>query len=144
MKKNNDLAALFEPIGLVSNRRQLPTAPIVEEDMTAIILDTAPAECQTALTSEQRVKGTTLTRIDLEEAMNQHWQRIKGKKADKEDEGEEANLSAVTCCECHETCHKANKCPQRRQGPGRGQGRRGEGCGGRGQGRGQGGGWRSI
>jgi hypothetical protein len=95
------------------------------------------------LTSEQRVKGTALKHADLEEAMNQHWRQIKkrGGKA-KNEEDTELTLASVTCYECHETGHKANKCPRRQEagGRGRGQGGRGEGRGGRGHGRGRGGG----
>jgi hypothetical protein len=118
MKKHEDAASLFEQIGSVTNRHRSPTgangANVIEEDMTAIILDAAPAEHQAVLTSEQRAKGTTLARAHLEEAMNKHWRQIKSKKINREDKGEEANLSAITCHKCHETSHKANKCPQRR------------------------------
>jgi hypothetical protein len=59
MKKNNDPAALFEQTSMITNRCQSTTTPIVEEDMIAIILDAAPAECQAGLTSKHRVEGTT-------------------------------------------------------------------------------------
>jgi hypothetical protein len=140
---------LFEQISLVTSRHRSPTgatggATIVEEDMIAIILNAAPAEHQAVLTSEQRSRGTTLTRAHLEEAMNQHWRQIKSKKVSRENKGEEANLRAIACYEHHETGHKAKKCPQRHQGPGRGQDGRGDDCGGRGQGHARGEGTATI
>jgi hypothetical protein len=139
MKKNDDPATLFEQISSVTNRYQSSTSAINEEDMIAVILDAAPAEYQAVLTSEQRVKGVALKQADLEEAMNQHWRQIKkkgGAAAADEDEAE-ITLSAITCYECHEQGHKANKCPKRRPGAGRGRCGRGEGRGGRGDGRGR-------
>jgi hypothetical protein len=139
MKKNEDPAALFEHISSVTNRYNTSTSTIQEEDMIAVILDAAPAEYQTVLTSEQRVKGTALKQADLEEAMNQHWRQIKkrgGEAKNKEDS--ELTLASITCYACHETGHKANKCPRRQEAGGRGQGGRGEGRGGRRQGRGRG------
>jgi hypothetical protein len=38
----------------------MSTSKIDKEDMIAVILDAAPAEHQAALTSKQRVKGTSL------------------------------------------------------------------------------------
>jgi hypothetical protein len=104
--------------------------------MIAVTLDAAPAEYQAVLTSEQRVKGVVLKQADLEVAMNQHWRQIKkkgGAAAADEDEAEIIH-STITCYECHEQGHKANKCPKRRPGAGRGQGGRGEGHGGCGNG----------
>jgi hypothetical protein len=48
--------------------------------------------------------------------MNQHcWRQLnKNKAATDEDEGTELTLNAITCYECNEEGHKANKCPNRK------------------------------
>jgi hypothetical protein len=72
MKKNGNPAGLFEQISAVENIYNTAAAKIDEEDLIAVILDAAPAEYHTVLTSEQRLKEDTLKQGDLEDAMNQH------------------------------------------------------------------------
>ena len=121
MKKHGDPATMFEQTSSVTDGLSASTAAQVsEEDMIAVTLDAAPAERQAALTSEQRNKGAALKEADLEDAMNQHWRQIKKKGAKEAKEESELTLSAITCYECHEQGHKANKCPKRQGGAGRG------------------------
>jgi hypothetical protein len=126
MTKGQEPAALFEQISAVENRYNTGTAQVTKEEMIAVILDAASAECQAVLTSEQRSKGDALTSEDLEDAMTQHWRQInKGKRSEDDNE---LTLSSIVCYECHEEGHKANQCPKRGgHGGGRGGGRGGRG-----------------
>jgi hypothetical protein len=54
MKKDADPAMLFEQLASIENQYNTATNKIMEEDLVAIILDTAPMEYQAVLTSEQR------------------------------------------------------------------------------------------
>ena len=56
MKKGQEPAVLFEQISAVENRYN-SVEQVSEEDLIAVILDAAPAEYHSVLTSEHRFKG---------------------------------------------------------------------------------------
>lgn len=139
MKKNQDPTALFEQISTVENCYNTAAGSVAEEDLIAVILDSAPAEYQAVLTSEQRFKGSDLKKEDPEGAMHQHWRQLRKGASAAADDDNEIILSAIVCFECNEEGHKANQCPIRSTaGRGAGRGGRGGGRGGRSGGRGRG------
>ena len=77
MKKDLNLATLFEQIASVENRynsaiRKIPK----DKQLIAVVLDKSTKDYKAVLMVEQRVKGTSLKLEDLELAMNQHWCQI--------------------------------------------------------------------
>jgi hypothetical protein len=64
MKKNEDPTTLFEQISSIKNKFNMSTRHIEEEDLIAVVLDTAPQEYQSLLTTEQHIKGASITLSD--------------------------------------------------------------------------------
>jgi hypothetical protein len=128
MKKHENLAGLFEQTSAVENRHMKAASKIDKEDLIVMILDTALAEYQAVLTSEQKSKGASLKQYDLEDAMNRHWHQLNKNKAATDEKEPELMLIAITRYECNEEGHKANKCRKTCMGRGGcGQGRGGRG-----------------
>jgi hypothetical protein len=75
MKSNEDPATLFEQLSSKENRYNTSAKKIDEEDMIAVVLDSAPIEYQAILTAEQEIKGASVTLSDLKVVMNQYWQQ---------------------------------------------------------------------
>lgn len=73
MKPNDDPRVIFEQISTIENRYTTATQTIETEDLIAVILDAAAKDYQAVLTCEQRVRGQSVTLLDLETAMNQHY-----------------------------------------------------------------------
>ena len=73
MKKEQGASTLFEQLSAIQNHYNTATRQINEEDLITVVLDAAPDEYKSILTSEQRLKGNRLKLGDLEEVMNQHW-----------------------------------------------------------------------
>jgi hypothetical protein len=61
MKKNEDLTTLFEQISSIEKKYNTSTSHIEEEDLIAVVLDAAPQEYQSLLTTEQCIKGASIT-----------------------------------------------------------------------------------
>ncbi len=73
MKPNDDPRVIFEQISTIENRYTTATQTIEKEDLIAVVLDAAAKDYQAVLTCEQRVRGQSVTLLDLETAMNQHY-----------------------------------------------------------------------
>jgi hypothetical protein len=114
MKKDADPGMLFEQIASIKNRYNTATSQVQQEDLIAVILDAAPMEYKSVLTTEQRAQGTNLTLADLETVMNQHWRQISHKNQEPGNGGTEITLSAFAgvCFKCGGKGHKASTCPQ--------------------------------
>ena len=69
-----DPGTLFEQISSVKNKYNTATKKIDEDDIIAVVLDAAPAEYQSMLTSKQCRLGSALKIDDLKAIMNQYWQ----------------------------------------------------------------------
>ena len=112
MKKDTDPAMLFEQVATIENRYNTATSQVQQEDLIAVILDAAPMEYKSVLTTEQRSKGSNLKLNDLETVMNQHWRQICPKDQEP-GSGTEITLSAFTgmCFKCNTKGHKASNCP---------------------------------
>jgi hypothetical protein len=112
MKKDTDPATLFEQVATIENRYNTATSQVQQEDLIAVILDAAPMEYKSVLTTEQRSKGSNLKLNDLETVMNQHWRQICPKDQGPRS-GTEITLSAFTgmCFKCNTKGHKASNCP---------------------------------
>jgi hypothetical protein len=77
MKKNEDPTTLFEQISSTENKFNTSMRHIEEEDLIAVILDAAPQEYQSLLTTEQHIKGASITLSNLEVVMGQYWSQTK-------------------------------------------------------------------
>jgi hypothetical protein len=131
MKQNDDPRVIFEQISTIENRYTTGTQRIEKEDLIAVVLDAANKDYQAVLTCEQRVKGVSVTLLDLETAMNQHYRQIKGTKP-SHDNDKEINLGAFAgmCYHCKKPGHRAHECPNKSKGGG-GGGKNGGGKGGK-------------
>ena len=65
MKKGQDPATLFDQLSAIEYKYNTATKTIDEEDLIAVVLDSAPVEYQGLLTAEERLKGTALVLSDL-------------------------------------------------------------------------------
>jgi len=74
MRKDEDPSTLFEQIAKIEN--QCVETLLDTEEVIAVILDAAPEVYHQVLTSEQLRHGGLLEIVDLEIAINQHWQQI--------------------------------------------------------------------
>lgn len=79
MKTGEDPAVLFEQISAVRNRYKTQNQQLNTEELIAVVLDAAPEKYQSVLTTTQLTKGDQRTLDDLEEAMVQHWCKVKKK-----------------------------------------------------------------
>lgn len=52
MQKGNNLTKLFKQISVVENMHNNATRKIYDDDFIAVVLDTAPLECQSLLTRD--------------------------------------------------------------------------------------------
>jgi hypothetical protein len=85
MKANDDPRVIVEQISTIENRYTTATQ-IEKEDLSVVVLDAAVKDYQAVLTCKQRVKGPSVTLLDLETAMNQHYRQIKGSKPSKDND----------------------------------------------------------
>jgi hypothetical protein len=71
-----------------------------------VVLDAATKEYQAVLTCEQCARGISVTLLNLEEAMNQHYRQIKGSKPTN-DNDKELTLGAFggICYHCKQAGH---------------------------------------
>ena len=122
MKKEEDPTTLFDQLSTIENK--YIGQSINEKDMIAVILDTAPKEYATTLTSEARNKGMALTLNDLREAMYEHWRIMyPGGKGFMKTETPEVSLtqqdhSGKRCYRCKKMGHMAYQCPEKNSNKG--------------------------
>jgi hypothetical protein len=120
MKKGTDPATLFEQISSVENKYNTATKKIDQDDLIAVVLDAAPTEYRSLLTSEQQRLGSKMTIDDLEAIMNQYWrqtQSTRNENGDDEsdDESDDENETEVTlyggsCTNCGKNGHLSKDC----------------------------------
>ena len=116
LKKNKDLAKLFEQLAAIKNRYNTSEKQIDEEELIATILEKAPNKYQSLLTAEQLQLRESVTVEHLRLAMTTHWQSIgKGKRNSRPSTDGEISLSAFggVCFKCKEKGHKAHQCPKK-------------------------------
>jgi hypothetical protein len=119
MKKGADPSTLFEQLSAIENQFSLPGTPMDESHMIAGILDPATDEYQAVISSEKRIRGDTMTLMDLEKVMSEHHRqllRASGRKHNANlggDSDHEVALSGFggVCYHCNRSGHKANKSP---------------------------------
>jgi hypothetical protein len=92
-KKSEDPATLFEQISSIEYKYNTSTKHIDEEDLIAVILDAAPMEYQSILTTEQRMKGASVTLSDLEVVMSQYWRQTKSTRDKNGGENDDSEFS---------------------------------------------------
>ena len=119
MKKEEDPANLFEALSAIENKYNTAVFQIQSDELIATVLEKAPREYMSVLTTEQRVQGTRLTMNHLEEAMTQLYRSLYG--SGSEEKGDEIGLSSVdssgvVCYRCKEKGHKAYECPKKNNG----------------------------
>lgn len=126
MKPKDDPSTLFEQLSAIENRFNTEADQIKDEELIAVVIDAAPKEYKSILTSEQRAQGTAITVEKLEAAMTQHWRSINNVNANGVTEIELAAFNG-TCFLCKQPGHKKIDCPQNKgqqQGSGSGGGTR--------------------
>ena len=105
-----------------------------EEALIPLILAKAPSKYSSALTSERRAKGSSLTLDDIQDTMveqyrmeNNSTSESGGGKSEGKEKGEVilagADDETRTCFICHKKGHIAKHCPLKKQGGGKGKGR---------------------
>ena len=99
MKKDDDPSTLFEQVATIENlcaalaRQTGGTAgKLNEEDIVEVIIDKAPAEHQSVLTTAMIEKGTNLARDDLEVVMEKHCRTMACIEANKSATGQEKEV----------------------------------------------------
>jgi hypothetical protein len=126
MKQKEDPAVIFEQIGSIENRYSDGTTTISNEELMAVVLNAAPKEYKSVLTTEQRIKGNALTLDDLESAMTQLYRQMYPREGTngRNDMDSEIALSAFNgiCFKCNKRGHKASDCTS--SGAGKGGGNR--------------------
>ena len=90
MKKEEDPANLFEALSAIENKYNTAVFQIQSDELIATVLEKAPREYMSVLTTEQRVQGTRLTMNHLEEAMTQLYRSLYG--SGSEEKGDEIGL----------------------------------------------------
>ena len=74
MKKTEDPADIFEKISAIENQYNTKSNKVVQEDLIAVIIATAPQTYQAVLTSEQLRLGASITMEDLQNTA--FWQPL--------------------------------------------------------------------
>jgi Zinc knuckle len=109
---------LFKQISSIENKYN-KNGKIDEEDLVAVILDTAPSDYQSVLMIEQRLHPTDLKLEHLEMCMNQYWQQTAlARKSDENDKDKtEVALLAFNgkCFNCGKYGHKSPDCKELRK-----------------------------
>jgi hypothetical protein len=115
MKKNEDPATLFKKISSIENKFNMSTRHIEEENLIAVVLDAAPQEYQSLLTTEQHTKGASITLSNLEVVMGQYWRQTKSAREKSGTSEDDSEFSLVTfdgkSFPCGKEEHMGKDCP---------------------------------
>ena len=143
MKRGSDPATLFEQLSAIENQFKTPGSKMNQTPLIAAILDTAPDEYQSVISSMRESKSDKITVKDLEQVMGRHYRQMQrggsGKKhgnsgGDSESEVVLSGFGGV-CYVCNKSGHKANKCPEKAHSTGGTEKRNYEGSKGKFQGK---------
>jgi hypothetical protein len=86
-----------------------------EAELIAIVLDAATDKYQSVLTAEQSNRGLSLSLMDLELVMGQHYRNLTKQKSKQNKDETEVLLAGFQGAyfACGKKGHRANKCPTR-------------------------------
>ena len=114
MKPNQDPKVLFDQLASIQNAYNDATRDIDPDDLIAVVLEKAPKEYKSILTTEQRNKGTNLTLENLEEAMHDLYRAMNSHCQPTNDNEVALVAFRGTCHYCKKPGHMARDCTVKR------------------------------
>jgi len=128
MGKKDDPRVLFETLAAIENKYNHAKFTIEKDELIATVLENAPMEYASVLTSEQRRRAGNLDLMHLQDAMTQLYRTMYG-RVDC-DTSKEVQLSSfetkggIVCYRCKKPGHKAYECPEKKKGDNGGGGKK--------------------
>ena len=118
MKKDEDPSTLFEQVAAIENSyaalaRQSGSSNMIklaDEDVLGVIVDRAPKEYQSVLTTTMIDKGANLTRTDLETVMGKYYRTMSRFNGIKTATGQDKEVSLATTDTKRSSGKREKKC----------------------------------
>ena len=90
---------------------------LTNNDKVGVVLEKGSDDYGVILANTSKEKGLEITLDNLEEVMKVQWQIVCGKDSSSSNGAQRSEFSlaafAGKCYHCGQTCHKADKCPDK-------------------------------